>query len=136
MNVGIMTWKNCIYSASSYGAMPFGSVYTTMPAWGAHRLGGVAEFISSWSIYATLPIVSLGECMLARDPNAGATNNLIPTNTITYENDLWLYQDMGLMYYDQCQTAASVRGASIITPVCKYLRVQVHLTVLLYFEFY
>ena len=29
---------------------------------------------------------------------------------------VWFYQDMGSMYYDQCQNAAATRGASIITP--------------------
>ena len=117
MNAGSMTWKNCIYAASQRGAMLFGSVYTTMPAWGAHRLSGVAEYVSSWSVYSSLSIFSSGTCLLGRDPNAGLTNNQIPSSTITYENDVWFYQDMGALYYDQCQNAAGVRGASIITPV-------------------
>ena len=96
--------------------MLFGSVYTNLPAWGAHRLSGVAEYVSQWNTYATRAIASTGTCILGRDPAAGTTNNLIPANTITFENDVWFYQDMGSLYYDQCQTTAGVYGASIITP--------------------
>ena len=106
-----------MYSASEFGAMPFGNVYTALPAWGGHRLNTVAEYVSTWYSYASLGIYSAGVCILARDPTAGGVNNLIPSSTITYENDVWFYQDMGSLYYDQCQNIASSHGASIITPV-------------------
>ena len=111
-----MSWKNCIYTASEYGAMLYGSQYTGW-GWGAHRLNSVAEYVTSWPTYATRSISSLGTCVLARDPLAGSVNNRIPANSILYENDIWYYQDMGSMFYDQCQTTAGLYGASIITPV-------------------
>jgi hypothetical protein len=49
----------------------------------------VAEYVSSWPTYATLPIASNGNCILARDLSAGAVNNIIPTQNLTYENDIW-----------------------------------------------
>jgi hypothetical protein len=89
LNAGSLTWKNCMYAASNYGAMLFGSVYTIMPAWGGHRLNGVAQYMSQYNIYASQAISSTGTCVLARDPNAGATNNQIPAMSRTYENDVW-----------------------------------------------
>ena len=127
LNTGFMTWKNCMYMASEFGAMLFSNAYTIQPGWGAHRLGTAAEYISSWSTYATLSLYSNGDCILGRDPTAGLVNYKIPSNTMTYENDVWFYQDFGYMYYDQCQNAAGLYGASIITPV-SFLSIDMSLT--------
>ena len=95
--------------------MLFGSYYTNW-GWGAHRLNSVAEYITSWPTYATQSIFSNGACVLGRDSTAGSVNYQIPSTSILFENDVWLYQDLGSLYYDQCQNAAAKHGASIITP--------------------
>ena len=87
LSYGTTSWKYCIYNASAYGAMLFGSQYTGW-GWGAHRTNANAEYVTSWPTYSTLSIYTPGACILARDPSAGTTRNLIPTNSITYENDV------------------------------------------------
>ena len=133
LNAGSMPWKSCVYAASSFGAMLFGSVYTIMPGWGAHRLNSVAEYVSSWNSFTTNSISSSGTCVLGRDPNAGATRDKLCSSSITYENDVWFYQDLGSMYYDQCQNAAGLHGASIITPVSYSVKIFIIFVLFLYF---
>jgi hypothetical protein len=76
-----------------------------------------AMYVTNWPVYATADLSSNIPCVLARDPNAGASNTLIPSNSTVYDGDTWQYKDYGAgVYYDQCQYYAGLHGASIITP--------------------
>jgi hypothetical protein len=98
--------------ASQYGAMPMAQAYTVYPGWISHRelsnpsVAALAWSSGSWDQYASFAITSNYNCILVRDPGAGSTNNLVPSNSVVYDGDTWLYQAMGNIYYDQCSTFA------------------------------
>jgi len=109
--------------------MMFGSLSANnQAAWSAHRQvllppnifgpSPNAMYASNTNSYGEAPISdSNRNCYLFRDPNAGATNNMVPNSTVLWDGDVWYYTNYGSgVYYDQCQLYASQHGASIITP--------------------
>jgi len=90
-NLGAMTWKSCLGHATRLGAMLYPNYYFAW-GWTSHRQLGPSKkamYTTSWSSYGTADISTNVACVLARDPNAGTTNDLVPPNTIVYDGDTW-----------------------------------------------
>jgi UDP-3-O-[3-hydroxymyristoyl] glucosamine N-acyltransferase len=119
-NIGSMDWRSCMGAAAERGASVSSNAYTSTGGsggtngWTGHRNGGSAMY-ATWSSYSSAGITTSRACVLSRDPRS--SGNSAPLNsTITYDGDVWNYQDYGSQYYDQCILLASNAGASIITP--------------------
>lgn len=114
-NLGPMTWGECMKEASKRGAMLASQNYSTDGGWRGHRNGANATWVPNFSEYAEDASTGLRLCVVGRD--AAATQNAASlANTVVFEGDTWAYEDLGALFYDQCQTAAGNAGASIITP--------------------
>jgi hypothetical protein len=113
-NLGTMPWKACLEAASARGAMLYSSNYSVTYGWSTHRNGANA-MVSIWSSYSERAMTGNENCIVGRDPAATRDTDVL-SETIVYDGDVWAYQDLGSMYYDQCATAASNAGAMIISP--------------------
>ncbi|MEI9936556.1 MAG: Ig-like domain-containing protein [Pseudomonadota bacterium] len=114
-----LTWKACLLQASMRGAQVLSPANGPwpLPGWFASRAAtGVQVMTGGWTTYTSDSLSNTHNCNLVRDRQSGATNNAPLTGLVTYDGDVWRYQDFGVMYVDQCEKLASAAGASIITP--------------------
>ena len=100
-NAGSQTWKKCLYLASQYAAMMFGS-YTcgsNSQAWLSHRQvilppqpfgpsGNAMVATPSFNIYTSVSITTVLPCIIALD-NGANTTNLPLSNTVLWDGDFW-----------------------------------------------
>ena len=115
-NLGSMTWHACILEAAKRGALLVSEPYTALSGWGAHRLGANAQVVTNaWQSLVTMPITGSQLCIVGRDPRATTFSSPL-ASTLTYDGNVWHYQNFGAMFYDQCQLLASNAGAMVITP--------------------
>jgi hypothetical protein len=122
MNMGSITWKACMLEASKRNALvmsPTSGPWST-PGWFGHREpNSNFAMTGQWSNYIHSDIGSNVNCNIAHEPqsNALGTFNSVPLNNVTvYDGNVWHYNDLGVMYIDQCMLAAGQSGASVITP--------------------
>lgn len=119
-NLGSMDWKSCMSAAAQRGAAVSSNVYTNVgtgsnSGWMAHRNGSNAMYVGSYTGEYFQSISTNRTCVVAGDNRSGGISATL-TNTRTYDGDVWIYQDYGNQYYDQCTLLAANAGASIITP--------------------
>jgi len=82
--------------------------------WYGHRNGSQA-MTGVWMSYQAAPITSNQTCILGRDSRA-TRRDVNLNSSVTYDGQVWRYQDYGLLHFDECQLLAANAGASIITP--------------------
>ncbi len=119
LTIPSLTWKACLLEASMRGAQVLsasGGPWAT-PGWFAVREpASTRVMIGIWNTYTSDNLSNTRNCTLIRDRQSGTNRDAPLANTTSYDGDTWKYQDMGVMYLDQCEKLASGAGASIITP--------------------
>ena len=124
-NIGSMTWAGCVTAASEYGLMMTSGFYTVRGGWLGLRVGSKAMIEANYYANPPMTLVDMDQqkpCVLgrdsrvARDSSHGHTPLSSPQYAQTSDGLAWRYQDLGQMYYDECQLKASETGTVIIAP--------------------
>ncbi|MFT4623464.1 MAG: hypothetical protein ACI8PZ_002120 [Myxococcota bacterium] len=116
LDLGAMTWNECAIAASARGAMhgPDDS-YSAGNGWFGFRDGSEA-MIEGWSVAVMAGADSDQRCVLARDPAASRDTDVLDS-TVDAHDLRWWYADLGVMFYDECATAAGNAGATMVPPM-------------------